>query len=148
MSRLHDAVRFLKDLGLATDAGHLRAGVPVVTAKAASYTINPQADKPGTIFTNYGATGAVTFTLPAPTSAVNGFVYDFLGVVDQDILVAAATVDTLVALNDVAADSLAASTVGQKIGAYLRAICVQTGATTYKWAAVTLANGVTGTVAT
>lgn len=148
MSTLFDIVRLLKDVGLASALGFLLPGVPVVTAKTADYTINPQLDKPGTVFTNYGAAGAVTFTLPAPSAFTAGFVYDFLGVVDQNILVATATADTLIALNDLAADSLAASTAGQKIGAYLRTICVQTGASTYQWVGVTLNNGITATIAT
>lgn len=145
---LYDQVRFLKDAGLATPNGYLLPGVPTVKAKAANYTINPNVDAPGTIFTNVGASGAVAFTLPAPGAGVEGFVYDILGIADQNVSVVAPAADTLVVLNDVEADSLAASTSAQKIGAYLRAICVKTGDTTYQWVAVTLANGVTGTPAT
>lgn len=144
---LYDQVRFLKDVGLANANGRLLPGVPTVKAKTANYTINPNVDAPGTIFTNAGASGAVGFTLPAPGAGVEGFVYDFVGVVDQNITVIAPTVDTLITLHDAAADSLAASTSSQKIGAYLRAICVKTGDTTWQWVAVTLANGVTGTAA-
>lgn len=148
MTTVADPIRFLQDEGLANAAGFLHPGVPTVQAKTANYTIVPQVDRSGTIFTNAGATDTVTFTLPLPSAHIEGFVYDFLGVADQTITVAAPVADTLVALDDVAADSLSASTADQKIGAYLRAICVQTGANTYQWAAVTLANGVTGTVAT
>jgi hypothetical protein len=145
---LADPIRFLADAGVVSSSGFVTATQPTVTAKAANYTINPLVDKPGTIFTNYGASGAVNFTLPAPVAALAGYVYDFLSVVDQNILVVAGTADTLIAIDDVAADSLAASTTDQKIAAYLRAICVQTGASTYQWVAVTLNNGITGTVAT
>jgi hypothetical protein len=118
-----------------------------VVAKTASATINPNADDPGTLFTNDGASGAVALTLPAPSLRTLGFWYEFAGVADQDISFVAPTADTAIALNDVAADSLAASTSGQKIGALLRAVCVRNG-TSYKWLLQTLANGATGTVAT
>ena len=118
-----------------------------VVAKTANYTINPNADDAGTLFTNAGATGAVTFVLPAPSLRTLGDWYEFLGVADQTITVGVPTADTAIALNDTAADSLALSTGGQKIAGLVRAICVK-GATDYQWALVTLANGATGTVAT
>lgn len=118
-----------------------------VVAKAASYTINPNVDDAGTLFTNGGASGAITFTLPAPNLRTFGDWYEFLGVVDQNIVVAAPTADTAIALNDLAADSLALSTSGQKIGGLIRAVCVK-GATDYQWALITVAVGAAGTVAT
>jgi hypothetical protein len=62
--------------------------------------------------------------------------------------VAGATAGDVVTFNDAAANSLAASTSGQKIGALIRATCIRTADTTYKWLVVGLAVGHTYTVAT
>src|SRR5262245_35231643 len=97
-----------------------------VVGKSADYTIKTNADAPGTTFTNKGAGGAVTFTLPAPVRALLGWYYRFKVVVDQTVTVQTATADTLLALNDLAADSVAASTGGQKLGALMEAECVET----------------------
>jgi hypothetical protein len=40
------------------------------------------------VFTNRGAVGAVTFTLPAAAPALAGVFYEFLGIADQSITVA------------------------------------------------------------
>jgi hypothetical protein len=116
---------------------------PAVVAKTADYTIKPPMDRDGTLFTNRGATGAVIFTLPAPGEAVKGYRYNFLTVADQDVTVKTATVDTALVLNDAAADSLALSTGGQKIGGFITAICDGTA-----WALIGSAVGHTFTVAT
>jgi len=114
-----------------------------VVAKTADYTINPTLDRPGTTFTNRGATGAVIFTLPAPNLALTGWWYRFRGHADQDITVKTATVDTLVTKNDAAADSVAASTSGEKIGSEMEAFCDGTS-----WFVSGVAVGITYTVAT
>lgn len=92
-------------------------------AKTASYTINPHVDRCGTVFTNRGASGAVTFTLPAPGNAMKGWFYEFRGVAGQNILIAVPTADTAIVKNDAAADSLALSTAGELIGGAARAEC-------------------------
>lgn len=84
-----------------------------VVAKTAAYTV--LANDSGTIFTNQGATASVTFTLPA-TADGNGLVYFFYNCEDQNMIVASGTVDTMTALNDVAADSVALQTTSLKIG--------------------------------
>lgn len=119
-----------------------------VVAKTGNYTIlDPYTtgggDRSGTIFTNRGAGGAVVFTLPAPVARLRGCFYEFLGHADQNITIQTATVDTLIALNDVAADSIAMSTAGAKIGAHCRLVCDGTS-----WFAYGDAVGVTFTVAT
>ena len=119
-----------------------------VVPKAASYTINPAVDSPGTIFTNRGATGAVTFTLPTPNRQLLGWWFRFKAVVAQNLLVAAATADTLVALNDTAADSVALQTAGQIIGGEMEAECIETAEGTFRWAVSGIAVGHTYTVAT
>jgi len=119
-----------------------------VVGKAASYTIRPNSDSPGTVFTNKGATGSITFTLPTPTRALLGWWYRIKVVVDQNVVLAPATADTLVLLNDLAADSLTISTSSEKIGAEIEAQCVETADGTFKWAASGIAVGHTYTVAT
>ena len=115
--------------------------------KAANYTVVFPMDAPGTIFTNDGAGGAITFTLPAAALALLGVEYFFRCVVDQSITVQPPVNDTAIALNDLAADSLAVSTGGQKIGAEIKAVCVKVG-TGYQWILSGHAVGHTYTVAT
>jgi hypothetical protein len=116
--------------------------------KSSAYTIDPYKDRPGTTFTNLGASGSVTFTLPAPTKDLKGWYYRFKVVADQDVVVATATADTLLVLNDAAGDSLAVSTSSQKIGALIEAEIIETAAGTFRWAASGLAVGHTYTIAT
>lgn len=118
-----------------------------VIGKSSNYTIDPTRDRPGTTFTNKGASGAVTFTLPTPNRAMCGWYYRFKVVVDQNVTVAAPTADTLVTANDLAADSLTVSTASQKIGALMEAEVVET-ANGYQWAVSGLAVGHTYTAAT
>lgn len=136
-----DFVKYLISMGVLDSAGGIKA--PAVVAKTADYTIVTGTDPSGTLFTNRGAVGAVNFTLPAPTPAIAGTYYEFLGVADQSILVKTATVDTLIGLNDVAADSVAMSTAGLKIGGHMRVVCDGT-----QWAAYGDAVGITFTLAT
>lgn len=88
--------------------------VKVVKAKTADYTI--KAGDFGAIFTNEGATGAVTFTLPAAASTTVGSWVEVFVVADQNVTVATATTDTLAVDGDAAADSIAWSTSSHKIG--------------------------------
>ncbi len=70
-----------------------------------------------TLFTTYGGDGAFTFTLPA--SPKHGLHYGFYNAVDQSMTVASASSsDNIVAFNDAAADSIAFSTTGEKLGGY------------------------------
>jgi hypothetical protein len=120
--------------------------------KTANYTIVAPMDPHLSLFTNAGASGAVIFTLPTPNANLLGYVYDFLGLADQNITIAAPTADTLIALNDLTADSVALSTSSQKIGASARARCVRSSATSaapaYKWAVTVTTDAAAGTVAT
>lgn len=115
-----DIVRLLTSLGLAraTD-GKLIPGPMNPVAKTTAYTVLPS-DPNGTVFTNRGAVASVTFTLPAVTAVAPGTVYWFVGIAAQNMIVAAATADTLVTLNDVAADSIAIQTAGGIIGAAIK----------------------------
>jgi hypothetical protein len=114
-----------------------------VVAKAASYTINPALDSPGTLFTNAGASGAVVFTLPLPGQGTLGWWFEFIGLVDQLITVTAATADTLIGFNDLDLDSIATGGSGQRIGAIIRVYCVFTAAGVYRWVAEGATPGVT-----
>lgn len=94
-----------------------------LVAKTAAYTIKVnQPDKSATRFTNRGASGSITFTLPTPVPQLSGLWYEFLGVADQTIIVSAGAAKG-VAFNNAACASLAAQTGGQKIGALIRATC-------------------------
>lgn len=111
-------------------------------AVTASYTIkHMQPDRPGNVFTNRGATGAVTFTLPAPVAQLAGVSYDFYGVADQNLIVSAGA-GKGVAFNNAACASLAAQTGNQKIGAHIFAYCDGTS-----WILLGDTVGVTYTVA-
>ena len=81
-----------------------------VVAKTANYTVTTAEN--GTLFTNAGAAGAVTFTLP---TVAKGLRYQFFAEADQTVTVAGAT-GTLVVFNDAAANSIAFSTASEKIG--------------------------------
>jgi hypothetical protein len=114
-----------------------------VVAKTADYTIRPPFDSPGTLFTNAEASGAVVFTLPTPNKAVLGHWYEFMGLVDQLITVAAPTADTLIGFNDLDLDSIATGGSGQRIGAIIRVYCIFTAAGVYRWIAEGATPGVT-----
>jgi hypothetical protein len=88
-------------------------------AKTANYTIGTVAtDVVGTIFTNRGAAGAVTFTLPSPTA---GAYYFFAGIVAQTMTISAGSAIG-VTVNNAAATSIAYSTASQQIGSFAVAI--------------------------
>lgn len=120
----HDFVRLLISIGFLDAAGGLKARGPY--AKVANYAIVSAAtaagDASGSVFTNRGAVGAVTFTLPAASLAQAGVVYHFYGVANQTFTVAG-TAAQVVTFNNAAATSVACSTAGAKIGAHISATC-------------------------
>lgn len=67
----------------------------------------------GTLFDNVGATGSVTFTLPA---LANGYLFGFRVQADQTVTVASLAGTDMIAFNNVSASSVAFSTGGSKIG--------------------------------
>lgn len=137
-----DLLRQLIGLGLARSSdGNLYPPPMNVVAKTASYTVLPS-DPCGTLFTNRGAAGAVTFTLPAVTAVVAGTFYYFCGLVAQDLIVAPPVADTLITFNELDADSVACSTAGGEIGALIKVINDGTS-----WIAFGETVGVTYTVA-
>ncbi len=103
-------------------------------AKTSNYTI--LAGDNGVTFTNRGAGGAVTLTLPAVQA---GLYYRAIVAAAQTLTVAAPTADTLLTYNDAAADSVASNT----LGAQMEFVCDGTA-----WIANLTTVGVTYTVNT
>lgn len=91
-----------------------RSGIREVIALTASATI-ANVDM-GKTFTNRGATGSITITLPAPSGDNKGGKVTVRVVADQTVVVNCATNDLIVIFNDAAADSVAWQTTGEKIG--------------------------------
>lgn len=92
-----------------------------VQAKTAAYTL--KARDCGKLFTNEGASGGVTFTLPKISTALKGLWFEFATVAAQVITVASDPADSLIADSDAAADTVAtAGTIGQ----HLKVVCTGT----------------------
>lgn len=86
-----------------------------VVALAASTTLG-NGDL-GKTFTNRGATGTVTITLPTPSGDNAGGEIRVRVVAAQTVTVNCATTDKIVILNDAAADSVSFATSNEQIGA-------------------------------
>lgn len=104
--------------------------VTPAVAKTASYTLTPR--DAGKVFTNRGAAGPITFTLPKVTSAAGaslaGYEVDFFTVAGQIITIASDPSDTLVVDSDAAADSIAiGAAAAAGIGQHVKVICDGTG---------------------
>lgn len=97
-------------------------GLPKVTvvAKTANYTLT-EADS-GKVFTNVGASGSVTFTLPAVATSA-GLHYKFISAVLAQNMVIAAPANTMVAGNDIAATSITFSTASEIAGNGVEVFC-------------------------
>jgi len=92
-----------------------------ISAKTASYSVRPE--DIGKIFTNRGAGGAVTFTLPTVSTIAAGWWCEFFVVADQNVVIASqGSSDNIVTFNDAGADSITISTAGEIIGASVRVI--------------------------
>lgn len=87
----------------------------VVEAKTAAYTVKPRDN--GKLFTNRGATGSVTFTLPklaAGSGNMAGVQFEFFTAAAQAIVIASDPSDSLTVHGDLAADTVTtAATIGQ-----------------------------------
>jgi len=135
-----DFVRYMIAIGLMDSAGGVKKRPS--QAKTGNYTIVTGTDPSGTVFTNRGAGASVTFTLPAPVPALDGTVYEFYGVANQNLVVAGAAGGQIVTFNNAAAASVTCSTASQKIGAHMEATCDGTS-----WHVLGDTIGVTYTVA-
>jgi hypothetical protein len=95
-------------------------------AKTAAYTINAAVDRSFTRFTNRGAVGSVTFTLPAlPTDNPGRYIgwrYEFEVVAGQSLIVAAAASGKIVAPGNAAADNVGFQTASKKIGGRIEVV--------------------------
>lgn len=92
-----------------------------VRTVTADYTVT--AADSGTMFVSRG-TGAVVFTLPTLLEALE---FGFFNAVDYDMTVASATTGKLITFNDIAANSVAFSTSGEKIGGSLEILGLADG---------------------
>lgn len=93
-----------------------------VTPKTASYTIKlNQPDRSGLGYTNRGAAGAVTFTLPTPNPAIAGVWYFFDVQADQSLIVSCT--GKLVTSGNALADNVSFEVTGAKIGGRIIAVC-------------------------
>lgn len=96
-----------------------------VLVKATDYTVLTTDNN--VTFSTRGAVGAVNFTLP---TLARGLRYRFFNEADQNMTVTSVVADTIVGPNDLALDSVAFSTAGDKIGACLE---VWANDTASKW---------------
>lgn len=102
----------------------------------------------GVKFVTTGASGAVNFTLPA--TAYRGLVYEIVGGANQNVTITAGTADTITTLNDLAADTVVASTTNQLIGSHflVEGLLYDATAANSRWLITNLSTGVTMTVTT
>jgi len=108
---------------LVADANVMVSGMRrVVAAKTTAYPI--VAADSGKIFTNRGASGSVTFTLPTVVSGLNGVEVTIMAVVAaQNVVIASQSAGEIVTFNDAAANSITISTTNEIIGAGFHAVC-------------------------
>lgn len=99
-----------------------------LTGGADGYTVL-EADN-NTLFHTVGSGGLVTFTLPA--TAKKGLRYGFASTSATGLAVVAGTADTLITLNDLAADSVTFATASEIIGGFLEVVGLG-GATNGLW---------------
>ena len=109
----------------------------LTTAHTTSHTITV-ADS-GKVLTNRGASGTIIFTLPDPTADLAGVDFYTLSHASEVITVATDTADTLVTVNDVAADSVSSE---NKAGAWMHVYCDGT-----QWYVEPRTDGITYTIA-
>lgn len=106
-----------------------------VNTQASDYTIVAANNRH--LFSTAGASGGVTFTLPAIAA---GLTFYFLNLEDQNMTIASAEGDNLVAINDAEADSVAFSTSSEKVGALLGITALYDGST-LRWVPFNLSPG-------
>lgn len=114
----------------------------IIKAKTAAYTVTSAED--GVLFTNRGATAAITFTLPDTSVGLPvGFTVAFFGVSATGFTVACNPSDKIVTKNDANADSITCTTTSLIIGAAVRVIWDGIG-----WLEYSESGGPTYTIAT
>lgn len=129
--------QYAAELIKAINSGGLYGGGAVIP-KATSYTV--LATENGAQYNTFGASGAVTFTLP--TIAL-GLSYTFVNVVDQNMVIAFNSLG--IADGSITAASATFSTSSHKRGSAARVVAIDSdGAGTLKW----LFQNIGGTTAT
>lgn len=101
-----------------------RTDIPLVIKEKTASTYTVAAGDWGSIITNRGG-GALTVTLPAPSSVPAGVYVDFFQVAAGDFVVTTAAGEALVVNNNASADSYTIGTDNEEIGNGLR--CVSDG---------------------
>ncbi len=96
-------------------------GLPTRWMEAVTASATLTRHDSGTIYHTAGATAAVTLTLPKISEGP--FYFLIISGADVDLTVTAATADTIITFNDVAADSVALSTSSEKIGGAVEVYC-------------------------
>lgn len=117
---LYEIKRQLLESGLfifESDPAFSVARWPFRQTKTADYTVTT--DDHRTVFDNTGDAGAITFTLPA--TPLMGLRFAFHCVVDQTMTITAEA-NEMISFNDVASTSIAFSTAGNKVGAYVEVV--------------------------
>lgn len=98
-----------------------------VVPKTAAYTVSPaKGDRSDTLFTNDGATGSVTFTLPSAAVQLKGWSYRFMAVAAQAIVIAAGTAGDLVSIGTGARDSVTLASSFRILGGMIEVFCTGT----------------------
>lgn len=113
--------------------GNVAFPVQKFVTKTADYTVTAADNL--TFFDNFGASGAVIFTLP---TLANGLSYNFRGRANQNLSVVSAAGNDIEAMNDLTASTLAFSTGGELIGAEVQ---VFSNPAATKWIARNLSAG-------
>ena len=121
LARMETLIENLKRdlaLGGATVSGDLMN----VEAKTASFAPSMPTDS-GKFFTTTGASGAVTVTLPTPSSTIAGSHCYVYNTVNQNLIIVCATNDLIVGPNDVDLDNYTFEQAGELIGAAVHLVC-------------------------
>jgi hypothetical protein len=101
---------------MSTFGGYSASALKTIEVKTAAYQMK-EGDL-GKIFTNRGAGGSVTLTLPNTTGLPAGWNCRVFGCIDEEIVVASyGSSDNIMAKNDAAADSVTWAQTGEQIGA-------------------------------
>lgn len=124
----------------ANSFGGLEQLESLIVAKTSDYTV--LVSENGTLFTTRGAGAAVTFTLPLNSTVPIGFHVKFFNVSAYGMIIASNPTDTLVGLNNAAADTVTCTTTSLMIGAAVEVVWDGTG-----WLVFALSAGPTYTVA-
>lgn len=123
LSRIESLIENLKRdllLGGTKFEGYRRT----VEAHTSDYTIL-ESDS-GKILTTEGAGGAVVFTLPTPSTDIQGMWVDIVQCADQNMRVTCETSDKIISQGNLLYDYIENTQAGLKIGAHCECVCTGT----------------------